>query len=124
MKPQWAPEIFAHAFDSKGAPIIARNIAEHQTPGSIAASRIRQQVLAYILETKGQIPVSSKIITRVFCNLNGYESHLNLPAKRMNRSPRTFALDFTQKMPLFDYFDAGRGKERVDDKIRGEYMPP
>ncbi len=26
-----------------------------------------------------------------------------------------FAVQFTEKVPLFDFFDAGRGKERADD---------
>lgn len=38
---------------------------------------------------------------------------------RLGIPKREFARQFTEKMPLFDFFDAGTGKERADDKIRG-----
>ena len=96
---------------------------DHLSPGAVAASRIRNEVIRYILDQHGRIPANSKIVTRVFCNFGGLERHLAAKpgARPVNAVTKDFAVYFTEKIPLFDYFDAGRGKERVDDKIRGTF---
>jgi hypothetical protein len=92
------------------------------TPGGIAAARIRTEVSKYILDQNGSIPATSKIVTRVFCNYSGKGSGAWQWQKMASRGVAglaEFAMQFTEKFPLFDYFDAGRGKERADEKIRG-----
>jgi hypothetical protein len=88
----------------------------------MAATRIRNEVTKYILSQHGTIPVTAKIITRVFCN---FSSRPGLMTNFRKSGPAVlslaeFAVQFTEKLPLFDFFDAGRGKERADDKIRGK----
>jgi hypothetical protein len=131
---QWAPDI---ALDDKiigsGNP---QTWEESLDPGGSAAMRIRNEVMKYILNHTDQVPATSKIITRVFINFarssrvtssrsdgNTSSKPVTLNDRRNKSQPGVglvdFALQFTEKMPLFDMFDAGRGKERVDDKIRG-----
>jgi hypothetical protein len=91
----------------------------------MAATRIRNEVTKYILNQHGTIPVTAKIITRVFCN---FSSRPGLMTNFRKSGPAIlslseFAVQFTEKLPLFDFFDAGRGKERADDKIRGKAVP-
>ncbi|KAK5454346.1 hypothetical protein LTS15_006346 [Exophiala xenobiotica] len=89
-------------------------------PGGLAATRIKNEVTRYIMEQAPSIPVTSKIITRVFCNFGTSERRM-LSRQRVRSTAvglREFAVQFTERVPLFDYFDAGRGKERADDKIR------
>ena len=89
----------------------------------MAATRIRNEVTKYILSQNGVIPATSKIVTRVFCNFAGEPGLSQTQNFRRTGSSglglAEFALQFTEKIPLFDFFDAGRGKERADDKIRG-----
>jgi hypothetical protein len=95
-------------------------------PGGLAATRIKNEVTRYIMEQAPSIPVTSKIITRVFCNF-GTSEHRMLSRQRVRSTAvglREFAVQFTERVPLFDYFDAGRGKERADDKIRGMIPRP
>lgn len=87
--------------------------------------QIKFEVTKYILDQKGTIPFASKIVTRVFQNFKHIIASRDNPRMRKRRTDQqqrdmsAFAIQFTEKLPLFDFFDAGRGKERVDDKIRG-----
>ncbi|KAK5513699.1 hypothetical protein LTR07_008416 [Exophiala xenobiotica] len=92
-------------------------------PGGLAATRIKNEVTRYIMEQAPSIPVMSKVITRVFCNFGTSERRM-LSRQRVRSTAvglREFAVQFTERVPLFDYFDAGRGKERADDKIRENF---
>ncbi|KIW61025.1 hypothetical protein PV05_01192 [Exophiala xenobiotica] len=92
-------------------------------PGGLAATRIKNEVTKYIMEQAPSIPVTSKVITRVFCNFGTSERRM-LSRQRVRSTAvglREFAIQFTERVPLFDYFDAGRGKERADDKIRENF---
>ncbi len=88
--------------------------------------RIRSEVLKYLLGPNGKIPLTSKIVTRVFCNFGDILENRRLYRPRaLERSVglRDFAVQFTERIPLFDFYDSGRGKERADDKIRGKCFP-
>lgn len=88
----------------------------------MAAMQIKFQVTKYIQDQKGTIPFTSAIVTRVFQNFKSICRTPEMPARRATgprRDWNTFSVQFTEKFPLFDFFDAGRGKERVDEKIRG-----
>lgn len=92
------------------------------SPGTVAATRIRNEVTKHILSQNGTIPVTAKIVTRVFCNFSCSPGH-GVTWRKIGSEGvglAEFALQFTEKLPLFDFFDAGRGKERADDKIRGK----
>ena len=110
---QWSRDIFSTENRARG-----RDLVE---PGGLAATKIKNEVTKYIMNQNGRIPYASKIITRVFCNYGGSEGRM-LSKQRANGTAvglRDFAVQFTERTPLFDFSDAGRGKERADDKIRG-----
>lgn len=83
--------------------------------------QIKFEVTKYIRDQRGTIPMTSAIITRVFQNFKSFGKSPLEPSRRNvpRRDWDAFSLQFTEKFPLFDFFDAGRGKERVDEKIRG-----
>lgn len=113
---QWAPEIMRNDVYF-GAKAPGESI-DSASAGAIAATRIRNEVTKYILSQNGTIPIASKIVTRCFCN---FESGPKWRKHGLGSDGLAeFALHFTEKLPLFDFFDAGRGKERADDKIRGD----
>lgn len=59
-------------------------------------------------------------MVRVFVNLEGLEQTcVDLHLSHSYGTVRQFASGFTQNQPLFDFVDAGRGKERADHKIKG-----
>ncbi|KIX02225.1 uncharacterized protein Z518_08164 [Rhinocladiella mackenziei CBS 650.93] len=118
---QWTPELFV-----TDNYISGRSETENPAPvapGALAATRIRTEVNKYIMNQNGKIPIHSKIITRVFCNYSRFAGHF---VSRLRRNSigvywKDFAVQFTEKTPLFDFFDVGRGKERADDKIRENF---
>lgn len=77
------------------------------------------------MEQDSNIPATAKIITRVFCNFGTAEGRMIRRQKARGTAVglRDFAVQFTERLPLFDFFDSGRGKERADDKIRGMICP-
>ncbi|KAK5044738.1 hypothetical protein LTR84_010512 [Exophiala bonariae] len=94
-----------------------------KTPGGMAAMQIKFEVTKYIRDQKGTIPYTSAIVTRVFQNFQTISRTAQAPSRHGNgrRDWHIFSIQFTEKFPLFDFFDAGRGKERVDDKIREHF---
>ncbi|KAI1614987.1 hypothetical protein EDD37DRAFT_630219 [Exophiala viscosa] len=111
----WSRDIFSTENRARGRDLIE--------PGGLAATKIKNEVTKYIMNQNGRIPFASKIITRVFCNYGGSEGRMlsKQRAKATAVGLRDFAVQFTERMPLFDFSDAGRGKERADDKIRENF---
>ncbi|KIV86976.1 hypothetical protein PV11_02549 [Exophiala sideris] len=111
----WSRDIFSTENRRTGRELVE--------PGGLAATKIKNEVIKYILNQNGKIPPASKIITRVFCNYGGSEGRMlsKQRAKATAVGLRDFAVQFTERMPLFDFSDAGRGKERADDKIRENF---
>ncbi|EXJ69137.1 uncharacterized protein A1O5_08072 [Cladophialophora psammophila CBS 110553] len=119
----WASNISGYGSPQAGASAVSH--VEGPGPGAIAATSIRNEVIKYILNQNGTIPIASKVVTRVFLNF-GSGSRLGMVHTRRRSVPpgvsaADFAVQFTEKIPLFDFFDAGRGKERADDKIRENF---
>lgn len=91
------------------------------SPGAQAAQAIKKEVERYLLDNKERIPIQSRIVTRVFANFRGrVQSDGTKKAKHVLYSMPNIAKEFTESTPLFDYSDAGDGKERVDEKIKGK----
>lgn len=111
---QWARDLYKSVNPTNGK--------DHFEPGGLAATKLRLEVIKYILNQEGQIPVFSKIMARVFFNGESVFWFTKKHSHLESISAQAFGIQFTEKMPLFDCFDSGRGKERVDDKIRGS--PP
>ncbi|KAJ9652403.1 hypothetical protein H2198_008324 [Neophaeococcomyces mojaviensis] len=127
------PEIASTALRGDSAPIpfvlvlvdgdayswSARNFLQKTSPpGAQAAYAIKIQVRDYLLANKDRLPLQSRIVTRVFCNFDGIPGLEKRSGKYMHNTLKDFAKSFTQSTPLFDFFDAGYGKERVDEKIK------
>lgn len=88
-------------------------------PGANAAQAIKLEVQKYLINHKSQIPIQSRIVVKVFQNLLDQNlGEIRLRQLHGTRYLSDFSTDFTQSMPLFDYIDSGRGKERADSKIQ------
>ncbi|KEF58787.1 uncharacterized protein A1O9_03630 [Exophiala aquamarina CBS 119918] len=112
--------------DGDAYTLFSHKGAGQTNPGGLAAMQIKFEVTKYIRDQKGTIPFASKVITRVFQNFKSIITSENSSLRQrktaqQQRDLTTFATQFTEKLPLFDFFDAGRGKERVDDKIREHF---
>jgi hypothetical protein len=79
--------------------------------GMLAAAQMRDTVQQCI-EANPDIEAHAKIIVRAFYNQGGSKGNPHVDSQQ-------FARRFTESMPLFDFCDAGSGKERADVKIRG-----
>ena len=65
-----------------------------------------------------------KIIVRVYANLECLlMKYAYIDFYEEKRALRQFVAGFTQNQPLFDFVDAGEGKERTDHKIKGLCNP-
>ncbi|KIW80972.1 hypothetical protein Z517_03995 [Fonsecaea pedrosoi CBS 271.37] len=115
----WARDICNQGTGQGGTSTTA--CADATGPGAIAATRIRNEVIKYILNQNGTIPITSKVVTRVFINFGGGVRQPRPRKSHTGVAVADFAVQFTEKIPLFDFFDAGRGKERADDKIRENF---
>lgn len=61
-----------------------------------------------------------RIIVRVYANLEGLsKKYTYIDFIEEKKVLRHFVAGFTQSQPLFDFIDAGQGKERADHKIKG-----
>lgn len=62
-----------------------------------------------------------KIIVRVYANIEGLlKKYAYIGFTEEEKALRQFVAGFTQSQPLFDFVDAGQGKERADHKIRDQ----
>ena len=88
--------------------------------GAHAAQAIKANVQQYLLSNDNRLPLTCKIVTRVYQNA-GWALRNNTARGLASRQGRVqeFPLHFTESMPLFDYVDCGNGKERADSKIQG-----
>lgn len=59
-------------------------------------------------------------MVRIYANLEGLlKKYAYIGFTEEERALRLFVTGFTQSQPLFDFVDAGQGKERADHKIKG-----
>lgn len=95
------------------------NGSETYHPGALAAGQMSRAVRDYISQ-HASISDHAKIIARVLLNEQGTMSRERMRNvfNVYRHDPVAFRQEFTQSFSLFDYFDAGRGKERVDRKLQ------
>ncbi|KAL8833279.1 MAG: hypothetical protein Q9170_004362 [Blastenia crenularia] len=85
--------------------------------GGEAAKRLLDNIKGHVQRYDGAM--HWKIIVRVYANLEGLlKKYAYIGFNEEERSLRQFVAGFTQSQPLFDYVDAGQGKERADHKIK------
>lgn len=86
--------------------------------GGEAASRLLDNIRLYVQQFDGAM--HWKIIIRVYANIEGLlKKYAYIGFTEEERNLRQFVAGFTQSQPLFDFVDAGQGKERADHKIKG-----
>ena len=86
--------------------------------GAKAAQQLFDELQNYFRKLDGS--KGWRIMVRIFVNLEGLlQTCVNLRLFQGERTLRQFASGFTQNQPLFDFVDAGQGKERADHKIKG-----
>lgn len=96
-------------------------------PATRIARNIKNYVQAYIIDH--ELPPHCKLFVRALRNVSGARRSKDYVgvihrANRAITSLEDFMITFTESAPLFDFFDAGTGKERVDGKIHGELDSP
>ncbi|KAL8636969.1 MAG: hypothetical protein Q9228_005706, partial [Teloschistes exilis] len=93
--------------------------------GSEAAHRLLDNIKHYVQHYDGS--TTWKILVRVYTNLEGLLAKYSYIGFHEEASSlRPFVAGFTQSQPLFDYVDAGYGKERADHKVKAHdngYVP-
>ncbi|KAL9585535.1 MAG: hypothetical protein Q9212_001460 [Teloschistes hypoglaucus] len=88
--------------------------------GSEAANSLLDKIKHYVQHYDGS--TSWKILVRVYTNLEGLLTKYSYIGFHEEASSlRPFVAGFTQSQPLFDYVDAGYGKERADHKIKEQF---
>lgn len=84
--------------------------------GALASQAIQNEVQVSLSQASNQF----QIVARVFCNFVDNSAMQKRPDGKSGRDRMgLFAKSFTESMPLFDFIDAGGGKERADSKIHG-----
>lgn len=88
--------------------------------GAEAAQRMLNTVQQYISKFNGA--GDWQVLVRVFLNID-FLSRKCQSEGVVHDEPtlRQFALGFTKSQPLFEIVDAGRGKDRVDYKVKGRF---
>jgi hypothetical protein len=92
--------------------------------GAIAAGhRLCEDVRKVMRKQNPNLPSDIDVLVRVYVNKKGLANAL-VQAKVLETVEQldTFFVKLTQYQPFFDVVDCGSGKERVDEKIRGD-MP-
>ncbi|KAL9033859.1 MAG: hypothetical protein Q9180_005726 [Flavoplaca navasiana] len=92
-------------------------IKQGATGGGEAANRLLNNIKRFTQQHEGAI--HWKIIVRVYANIEGLlKKFAYIGFTEEERALRHFVAGFTQSQPLFDFVDAGQGKERADHKIK------
>ena len=102
--------IFADGFLQKGL-----------NGGKEAAAALYRTVVAYIERETNDIPLTSRVICRVYANVKGLaETLVRYGIMEETGRFEDFVRGFTNGRTLFDFIDVGSGKDRADDKIIGK----
>ncbi|KAL8669815.1 MAG: hypothetical protein Q9224_007714 [Gallowayella concinna] len=93
-------------------------ISQGAVGGGEAATRLLDNIKRHIRHIEGAM--QWKIIVRIYANLEGLlKKYTYIDFVDEKKALRQFVAGFTQSQPLFDFIDAGQGKERADHKIKG-----
>ncbi|KAL8704523.1 MAG: hypothetical protein Q9201_002333 [Fulgogasparrea decipioides] len=85
--------------------------------GSDAAHRLLDNIKRHAQAYDGAM--QWKIIVRVYANIEGLlKKYAYIGFGEEEKALRQFVAGFTQSQPLFDFVDAGQGKERADHKVK------
>ncbi|KAL8754885.1 MAG: hypothetical protein Q9199_004029 [Rusavskia elegans] len=92
-------------------------VSQGATGGGEAANRLLNNIKCHIQKHDGAM--HWKIIVRVYANIEGLlKKFAYIGFTEEEKALRQFVAGFTQSQPLFDFVDAGQGKERADHKIK------
>ncbi|KAL8810438.1 MAG: hypothetical protein Q9223_007757 [Gallowayella weberi] len=92
-------------------------ISQGANGGGEAATRLLDNIKRHIQHFEGAM--QWKIMVRIYANLEGLlkkYTYINFVEEK--KALLQFVVGFTQIQPLFDFIDAGQGKERADHKIK------
>ncbi|KAL9591269.1 MAG: hypothetical protein Q9179_007893, partial [Wetmoreana sp. 5 TL-2023] len=85
--------------------------------GSNAACRLLENIRRHVQAYDGAM--HWRIIVRIYANIEGLsKKYAYIGFGKEEKGLRQFVAGFTQSQPLFDFVDAGQGKERADHKIK------
>ena len=96
---------------------------QEKDAGAVIAQSLWIEISKYIL-TSSHIPCDAKIVVRIFYGgraaLGPRVTKTNTAFARQYTKVEETMVRFAETAPLFDFIDAGGGKERADDKIKGK----
>lgn len=86
--------------------------------GKKAAAQLQNLVSDYIHQRMDNIPISAKVVTRVYANVKGL-SDICVRTGIVDEASQVeeFVRGFTRGRTLFDFVDVGPGKDRADEKL-------
>lgn len=89
--------------------------------GKEAAAVLYNAIVTYIERETETIPLTSRVLCRVYANVKGLAETLVRAGIIEEVSQfEEFVRGFTNGRTLFDFIDVGPGKDRADDKIIGK----
>ncbi|KAI4099393.1 MAG: hypothetical protein LQ339_005985 [Xanthoria mediterranea] len=92
-------------------------ISQGAAGGGEAANRLLNNIKRHIQQYEGAF--HWKIVVRIYANIEGFlQKFAYIGFIEEEKALRHFVAGFTQSQPLFDFVDAGQGKERADHKIK------
>ncbi|KAF3037275.1 hypothetical protein E8E12_008346 [Didymella heteroderae] len=104
--------------DGDGMVFLNENIRDGEAGGRLAASQLDIAVRNWIESEAKEVPLSSRIICRVYANVRGLGDVLvRTGAIGAIEDFENFVRGFTRAKTLFDFIDVGAGKDRADEKI-------
>jgi hypothetical protein len=90
----------------------------------MAASGLCTAVQQYIEDVCNNIPRGTRIICRIYANVQGLGNILVRAGIIEHLGVfEDFVRGFSRGKTLFDFIDVGAGKDRADDKIIGTFRP-
>jgi hypothetical protein len=90
--------------------------------GERAVDKLVTAVQSYINREFG-ISDTWDIFVKAYANVEGLAQALVRAGRVASTSEfRLFVTEFTSRLPFCDFVDVGHGKERADNKIKGEVM--
>jgi len=112
-------QFVAVLIDADGAPF-TDDILRSLRGGEMAASCLQREIKTYIEGISENSLANCFIWVQIFADVNGLSrKYLWDECNRNTNSATRLVQEFNSTVPLFNFVDVGEGKERVDNRIRG-----
>ena len=108
--------------DGDGAPFVDDILRSGLNGGEMAAGRLHAEIKNYVERVfEHSAGADWSIMVQIFANLDGMSRKLYACGKSDgNADFMRLIQEFNSTAPLFSFIDVGQGKERADNRMRGE----